>query len=49
MFFFFPSTTRECFLLYGAIFGLARSDFVLKDVASRGHHPTEFTLLIRDS
>jgi hypothetical protein len=45
----FSSAPRECFLLSGAIFGFVRSDSVLEDVASCGHRPTEFTLLIRDS
>ena len=36
-------------MLSGAIFGFVRSDYVLEDVASGGHRPTGFTLLIRDS
>lgn len=46
----FVFSLKENFLLFGTTFGSAKSKFVLlEDVASRGHHQIEFSLLVRES
>lgn len=46
----FVLSSKENLLLFATTFGSAESKFVLlEDVASRGHHQLEFSLLVRES